>query len=113
MATYRDAAALGAEIERLRRQAGLDQRAVARHLEVHESAISRLESGQRGLSVEELFRLAELFGVDADSIALEAEAEPALLRTAAAGDAEVARCLDAFDAAIEDYFSARALERFL
>jgi transcriptional regulator with XRE-family HTH domain len=113
MARYRDAAALGAEIERLRHEAGLDQREVARHLDVHESAISRLESGQRGLGVEELFRLAELFGVDVDAIALEAEPEPALLRAAAAGDEEIARCLDAFDAAIEDYFSAKALERFL
>lgn len=113
MARYRDTASLGAEIERLRRQAGLDQREVARHLDVHESAISRIESGQRGLGVEELFRLAELFGVDADAIAMEEETEPALLRAAAAGDEEIGRCLDAFDAAIEDYFSAKALERFL
>ncbi len=113
MAWYRDAASLGAEIERLRRQAGLDQRAVARHLDVHESAISRIESGQRGLGVEELYRLAELFHTDADAIAMEEEAEPALLRAAAAGDQEIARCLDAFEAAIEDYFSAKALELFL
>jgi transcriptional regulator with XRE-family HTH domain len=113
MERHREPAALGAEIVRLRREAGLDQRDLARQLNVHESAISRLEKGQRGLGVEELYRLAELFGVTADAIVMEEEPEPALLRTAAAGDAEIARCLDAFEAAIQDYFSARALGTFL
>ena len=113
MATYRDRTALGAEIERLRRRAGLDQLDLARHLDLHESAISRLESGQRGLGVTELVKLAELFGVDIEALVMEEGSEPALLRDAAAGDLEIARCLDAFDAAIQDYFSARALARFL
>jgi transcriptional regulator with XRE-family HTH domain len=111
--SYRDPAALGVEIERLRRLIGLDQRDLARHLDLHESAISRLESGQRGLGVEELFRLADLFGVPVESIVMADEPEPALLRAAAADDVAVARCLDAFDAAIQDYFSAKALGRFL
>jgi transcriptional regulator with XRE-family HTH domain len=113
MGGYRDRASLGAELERLRREAGLDQRDVARHLGLHESAISRLETGQRGLAVEELFELAELFGVRVEAIVMEDESEPALLRAAAAGDTEIERCLDAFDAAIQAYFSARALARFL
>ena len=113
MARYREMAEVGAEIGRLLRRAGLEQKDLARRLDIHESSVSRLLSGQRGLAVDELYRVADLFSVRAETIVMEEEDEPALLRAAAAGDQEIERCLDSFDSAIEDYFSAKALERFL
>jgi len=113
MARYREPVGLGAEIGRLMKAASFEQKDLAEHLGIHESSVSRLLKGQRGLGVDELYSLAEMFGVRPDAIVMEEEPEPALLRAAAADDEEIKRCLDAFEAGIQDYFSAKALVRFV
>lgn len=113
MARYREPAALGAEIGRLMKAAGFEQKDLAEHLGIHESSVSRLLKGQRGLGVDELYGLAGMFAVRPDAIVMEEEPEPALLRAAAADDDEIERCLDAFEAAVQDYFSAKALVQFV
>jgi len=113
MARYRDPLALGAEIGRLLKEAGWGQKDLAARLGIHDSSVSRLLNGQRGLGVDELYKVAEMFGVKAEAIVMEEEQELALLRTAVSENEDVARCLDAFDAAIQDYFAAKALARFL
>src|SRR5260370_25950930 len=94
MARYREPVALGAEIGRLMKAAGFEQKDLAEHLGIHESSVSRLLKGQRGLGVDELYSLAEMFRVRPDAIVMEEEPEPALLRAAPAHDNELNRSLD-------------------
>ena len=49
MARYREPVALGAEIGRLMKAASFEQKDLAEHLGIHESSVSRLLKGQRGL----------------------------------------------------------------
>ena len=51
-------------IKELRRGSGLSQTNLADFLHVDQSLISKIENGERGLSVEMLERLATLFGVN-------------------------------------------------
>ena len=111
--TYRDATGVGKEVARLRQKAGIDQRQLAAQLDVDVSAISRIEHGQRGTSAEELYRIAEVFGVEPAAILMVDDRDLVLLRNAAADDHEVANGLKVLDAAIDDFFSAQALARLL
>jgi transcriptional regulator with XRE-family HTH domain len=111
--TFRDPQAVGAEIARLRQKADVDQRELAAQLGIDASAVSRIEHGQRGVSAEELYRIAEFFGVEPSAILMTEERDLVLLRNAAASDQEVKKGLEILDAAIEDFFSAQALSRLL
>lgn len=52
----------------LREAAGLSQSAVAKQIGVDNSSLSRIESGTRKVSAEELGKLATLFNVTSDSL---------------------------------------------
>ena len=57
---------LGRRVEILRKGVGLSQQDLASRVGVGKSAISMVESGQRGLSVDSLYVLADVFGVSLD-----------------------------------------------
>lgn len=59
---------LAARLRELRAKRGLTQDQVARRLAVHESAISRWESGSRFPTGEDLVALADLFEVSTDDL---------------------------------------------
>ena len=72
-------AALGAELKRLGQLAGVSGRQVAQALNVNQSAVSRIQSGDRPLSVPELRKWAALVGATGDELTrLEWMAEQAL-----------------------------------
>ncbi len=53
---------VGANLEKLRKQAGFTQEAVAEYLEVDQGLISKYEKGERPITSDALDRLADLFG---------------------------------------------------
>ena len=55
---------IGKRIKELREQAKLKQDQVAAYIGVDQSYLSKIESGERSISVEQLERLAELYGCD-------------------------------------------------
>lgn len=80
---------IGRRFRELREAAGLTQDQVAEPLGLRKSAVSRIESGERGLAATELAAAAALFGQSADYILFGTEdEEDVLLR--AEGDASEA-----------------------
>lgn len=73
---------LGARIERARERAGLSQAELGARVELTQSAISRIESGERGVDSLELAALAETLGVSVLDL-LESEPVAEELRVAA------------------------------
>lgn len=55
---------IGLRIKELREQANLRQNQVAAYLGVDQSYLSKMETGERAISVEQLERLSELYGCD-------------------------------------------------
>ena len=55
---------IGQRIKELREQANLRQSQVAAYLGIDQSYLSKIESGERSISVDQLERLAELYGCD-------------------------------------------------
>ncbi len=53
---------IGARIKELREKANLRQNQVAAYLDVDQSYLSKIESGERTISVEQLEKLTELYG---------------------------------------------------
>jgi transcriptional regulator with XRE-family HTH domain len=56
--------AIGAEVRRLREDAGITQSAMARHAFVDQGEISRVEAGHGGISIASLERIALALGAD-------------------------------------------------
>ena len=55
---------VGLKIKTLREQAGLKQNQVAAYLNIDQSYLSKIEKGERIITVEMLERLADLYGCD-------------------------------------------------
>lgn len=55
-------------IKNIREEKGLKQIEVANHIGVDKSAYSKIEKGTRALAIEELQRMAEVFGMTTDQI---------------------------------------------
>jgi transcriptional regulator with XRE-family HTH domain len=53
-----------ANVRRLRASAGLSQEALAERAGLHRTYVSSIERGERNLTLENIFRLAEALGVD-------------------------------------------------
>jgi transcriptional regulator with XRE-family HTH domain len=77
--------AVGLRVRELREAREMTQEQVAELLGLAASAVSRVESGGRGLTADELALLAERFGVSADFLLFGEREEEVLLR--AEGDA--------------------------
>ncbi len=107
--TYRTYAEVGERIRALRSDAALSQRELGEVLGVDQTAVSRIETGDRALTGRELMLAADYFGVSSASIIQAEEDTLALLRPGDAEDESVKRSLDEFRSCIEDYFSVEAL----
>ena len=67
IATF-EAMSLARNIKTIREEKGLKQIEVATHIGVDKSAYSKIEKGQRALTVEELQKMAQLFNLTTDQI---------------------------------------------
>lgn len=56
-------------LRKLRKDRGISQRVLAELLHVSQQAYSRYECGQRGLSVQAAYTLAQFYGVSIDYLA--------------------------------------------
>jgi transcriptional regulator with XRE-family HTH domain len=74
-----DTQIIGARVRDLRKARGRSQEELGELLKLDKSAISRVESGQRGLAVQELALLAPFLGVSVDEILFGAAADDTLL----------------------------------
>lgn len=98
---------VGQRIAELRAERGVSQRRLATALSVDPSALSRIESGDRGLAVGELLAAAEFLGVDADDLLRdERDAVPLFRNDGGTGEAEAA--IAEFTAVMDDFFTFRA-----
>lgn len=59
---------IGERIKEYRKQCGFNQESIARFLGVDQTLISKVENGERALSVELLEKLAALFGVEVTAL---------------------------------------------
>ncbi len=98
---------VGHRIAELRAERGVSQRRLAAALDVDPSALSRIESGERGLAVGELVAAAEFLGVDTDAL-LRDEVEAAPLFRNDGGDEEAQAAIDEFTAVMDDFFTFEA-----
>ncbi len=103
--TYRTKAEIGSYVAELREERGLSQQQLAERLDVHKSAVSRIEAGERGLAVDELAIIAELFGKTADQILRKDEV--AFAFRAEADDASVREAVDLFNKVYDDFFALK------
>lgn len=100
---------IGASIRALREQRNMSQSELARVLEIDESAVSKIETGKRGLAAAELAILSEHFVVAADAVLFpeHEDLSGALLRGDAGPDAE--RVKERVEQAFADLRYVRAL----
>jgi transcriptional regulator with XRE-family HTH domain len=103
--TYRAKKEIGRYVARLREEQGLSQQQLAQRLDVHKSAVSRIEAGERGLTVDELAMVAELFGKTADEILRKDEV--AFAFRSEADDASVQAAVDLFNKVYDDFFALK------
>lgn len=61
----------GEKLKKLRKQKGLTQKNVADHLGLHSNSISMYEKGNRKISIENIEKLSQLFGVSTDYLISE------------------------------------------
>lgn len=101
---------VGQRIERLRNERGVSQRRLADAIDVDPSALSRIESGQRGLAVGELVAISEFLGATTDEL-LRRELEPTPLFRNEGGAGGASDALVAFEALIDDFFAFEAAAR--
>ncbi|MFN8186362.1 MAG: helix-turn-helix transcriptional regulator [Gaiellales bacterium] len=101
---------VGQRIFELRTERGVSQRCLADAIGVDPSAMSRIESGQRGLAVSELVGISGFLGVPTESL-LRRQLTAAPLFRNEGGDAEAADALAAFEAIIDDFFAFEAAAR--
>ena len=73
-------AAIAARLRLAREMAGLSQSQVAKMLNLHRPSVSESEAGRRGVSAEELARLAEIYGVSIAWLACVDAEEPDMTR---------------------------------
>src|SRR5262249_2605241 len=101
---------VGRRIDELRGERGVSQRRTAGAIGVDPSALSRIESGQRGLAVAELVAISQFFGVPTEAV-LRREVEPTPLFRNEGGEDEGAEAVAAFEAIIDDFFAFEAAAR--
>ena len=100
----------GQRVAQLRTQMRMSQQQLASRLDVTQSTISRIEAGERALTVGELGRLTQVFGVTVGALLWRDGSGLVALRALAGGDSSgVQESLQLFRELIGDYLGARAL----
>ncbi len=98
---------VGRRLAELRAERGVSQRRLAAALGLDPSALSRVESGDRGLAVGELVAASEFLGVDTDMLLRsEADAVPLFRNDGGADEADAA--VAEFTAIMDDFFTFEA-----
>jgi transcriptional regulator with XRE-family HTH domain len=101
---------VGRRIAELREERGVSQRRLAAVLDLDPSALSRIESGERGLAVHEMIAAAEFLGVDPDRLLRDDAVSTPLFRND--GDSEQAEAAVAeFASIIDEFFTFEAAIR--
>jgi transcriptional regulator with XRE-family HTH domain len=95
-------------IVQLRKQHGVSQKQLAAAIGVDPSSMNRIEKGERAVSVAELVRVADHFGVGAESILRADESGGVLFRMERQANPSVDESLRLFRDVIRDCFGARA-----
>lgn len=101
---------VGRRIAELRADRGVSQRRLAEAIGIDQSALSRIESGERGLAVEELVAIASFLGVDTSALLRSDEDATPLFRNEG-GPEEANEAVAALEAIIEDFFVFEAAAR--
>lgn len=71
-----EATGIGARVRRLRKKHGFTQSALARQIGIQQSDLSRMEQGQYRVSLDNLFRILSVFGMDIAEFFHERTAQP-------------------------------------
>jgi transcriptional regulator with XRE-family HTH domain len=101
---------LVSRIIELRKSRDLNQRQLADAIGLDPSSMSRVEKGERAVSVSELVRLAKVLDVRVEDLLGDAQAATSIwLRAAGESHAGVAQSLDLFRGVIRDFFGAQAV----
>src|SRR4051812_6035595 len=102
--SYMTQAEVGRRIAELRAERGVSQRRLAAALGLDPSALSRIESGDRGLAVGELVAASEFLGVDTDVLLrIKVDAVPLFRNDGGADEADAA--VVEFTAIMDDFFT--------
>lgn len=101
---------VGRRIAELRADRGVSQRRLADAIGLDQSALSRIESGERGLAVEELVGIAGFLAVDTSAL-LRAEEDAKPLFRNEGGPGEANEAVAALEAIIDDFFVFEAAAR--
>ena len=59
---------LGKKIKKLRKETGLSQERLSRMLKINRVSLSQIESGERGISAEEIAEFAKIFNISTDTL---------------------------------------------
>jgi transcriptional regulator with XRE-family HTH domain len=94
---------LGRRIAQLRAAADTSQRELAAAIGLDQSAVARIETGQRRVDAAEAVAIADYLGVGVDEIIAPRPAAVAL--RAEAGDDELAEAVSQFRNVIDDFFA--------
>lgn len=106
---YRTTEQMLGEIVRLREERGVSQAQLGEVLDVDQSTVSKLESGERGLAASELGLIADFLGTTVEGL-VRAEEDAVVFR----GDQDVPavrRALEQADELIDNFLYLRALVR--
>lgn len=96
---------IGERVRELRKTRGRSQEELAELLGLNKSAVSRVESGQRGLAVQELALIAPFLGVSVDEILFGDAQDSLLLR----GEGDATEAAAYAERVIEDFQYLTAL----
>jgi len=100
--------AVAERLVQLRLENNVKQKHLAQAIGLDPSAMNRIEKGDRAVSVAEVIRIADFFGVSTEVILREPESHGLLFRASEQRGEAVAESLELFQAVIRDYFGARA-----
>lgn len=101
---------VGQRIADLRAERGVSQRRLADVLGLDPSALSRIESGERGLAVDELVSVAEFLGVETDAL-LRDEVDAVPLFRNEGGPEQGHAAVTEFTSIIDEFFTFEAAAR--
>ena len=107
--THQDGEGLAVRVRELREERSLSQKALAEAAGFDTSTMSRIESGERGLSAGDVVALASALGVEV-GVLLRVD-EPAVALRANCSADEVHESLREFREVIADMFAVEALAR--
>ena len=100
---------LGSRVKALREQRSMTQDVFGEALGIDQSAVSRIEAGQRAMTARELASASTALGVTIGQLIEEGSVEPALLRAGGSDDEAVEESLKIFSASIDEYRGIEAL----